>query len=173
MTPVLSGCLDAPPEYQVPDQVPPVIMTDDVQPPTNSLNRPSLNKVPFTVPFRADDGGEGLLAYFVRDIPSGKPGFTNVIDNPAVRINADPRPFAEQTKRSFEFDWNWGSADAGCHTITLILSHESNFNLRNGEVDVIDPTKAARTTWFFELYDSTTTVPSCGDWPAPAMAATP
>jgi hypothetical protein len=174
MTPALSGCLDAPPEYRVPDQVPPVIMTDDVLPSTSSVNHPSV-KVDFTVPFRSDDAGEGLLAYFVRDIPSGKPSFGYVIDNPAIRINPDPRPFAEQDNRTFTFPgWTWTSDEAGCHTVTLILSHESNFNLRNGEVDVLEPTKAARTTWFFELSDPTASVsPSCGDWPPPAMAATP
>lgn len=169
MTLALSGCLDAPPEYRVPDQVPPVIMTDDVTPSTSGVNHPSAT-VPFTVPFRADDAGEGLLAYFILDISSGKPKFASVIDHPTIPVNADPRPFAEQEKRTVVFPWNWStSTSAGCHTVTLILSHESNFNTRDGAVDVLEPTKAARVTWFFELADATTSV-SCGDWPPPAMA---
>jgi hypothetical protein len=170
MTPALSGCLDPPPEYQVPDQVPPVIMTDNLVPATSSLNRPNTEPVTFTVPFRADDAGEGLLGYFLVDIPSGKPR----IQTPAVPINADPRPFAEQTDRSFSFPWTWSkTVNPGCHILTLILSHRSNFDTTNGDVDVRDPTKAAYATWFFELSDPSSAVPPCGNWPDPSTGASP
>jgi hypothetical protein len=158
MAPALTGCLDAPPAYQVPDLVPPVIMTDKLDPPTSSLVRPSSRLVKFNVPFRADDAGEGLLAYFILDIPAGNPKFDHVVGNP-VQIVPDPHPFAEQTKRSFDFSWALTNVDVGCHTLTLILSHEGNFDFKTGEVKVKEPTAAAYATWFFELS------PPCGDWP--------
>jgi hypothetical protein len=170
MIPALTGCLDAPPQYQVPEQVPPVITMDTVIPPTSSLNRPSRGVVQFKVPFRADDAGEELRAYFIRDIPSGKPDFTHVLAK-FVSVNADPRPFAEQASRYFEWPWD-NIVDVGCHTVTLILSYASNFNTANGAVEVTEATRAAYVTWFFELPDSTGAA-LCGDWPAPSTVTKP
>ena len=69
------SCIDAPPEYSVPDRMPPVIVAALVVPPTTRIisAASSPGTLTFTVPFRADDSGvgEGLHAHVVRDTDIG------------------------------------------------------------------------------------------------------
>jgi hypothetical protein len=163
-----TGCFDPPPEYSVPIQVPPVVDTASVVPPTTGVTTVTagVDTLTFTVPFRADDGGEEMLAYFVEDIPTTTdPGA--VLAQP-VHIPPDPRPFSEQ-KRSVVWPWAVPKLDSksdptGCHTVTMILSLKSNFTGLYGTTDEL---ATARVTWFLDIRDpnAVSTTSTCGPYP--------
>lgn len=153
---VTTGCFDSPPEYKVADRLPPVISTWGVQPTLTNIVQidPALG-VTFTVPFRSDDAGEDLKAFFIENIPE-QLDFTHIIDEQPVP--ADPRPFAEQTNRYVnEPPWNT-AGKTGCSTVTLILSHASNFT--RGWL-MVDPLDSAQVTWTFEFLDPSGQNPGC------------
>ena len=163
MAPALTGCFDPTPEYTVPDPVPPVIDVSDTKPATTIVYSTNTESVNFNVPFRADDAGETLLAYFIPDIPPrAKPPIANL--EPVI---PDPRPFAEQTGRAVTFNWNWynpPTLDVGCHTMTMILARASNIVTTAGVVDVVDPLEAAQVTWFLALSRASQQA-DCASWP--------
>ncbi|HVU02879.1 MAG TPA: hypothetical protein VHE30_14060 [Polyangiaceae bacterium] len=161
VAPAITACLDTPPEYQAAIPVPPVIETSLVTPSTTAPVIVTGDTIDFTVPFRSDDEGEALVAYFVWDLPTGGDGLDNIINNSVSVVDADPRPFAEQTNREVTFHWPWSSElkpGPGCHSVTMILSHNSNFQIGHGYL-LVDALAAAQVTWFLGLGATGTT---CG-----------
>jgi len=167
MSPALAGCLDPTPEYSVSDRVPPVIQATGVTPSPTDLVRVALTQdvVSFTVPFRSDDAGEPLWAYFVEDIAdeinSMGSGCHTCQSIDVQKVSADPRPFADQEQRSLTGTWAFSTGrPSGCHTVTLILSHLSNFT-RGWQVS--DPLDSAQVTWTVIFQDSDSAWPVCSD----------
>lgn len=151
---VTTGCFDSPPEYKVADRLPPVIDAWGVDPSVTKIVPidPAVG-VNFFVPFRSDDAGEDLSAYFIKDIPR-QLDTTHVIFQ--QRVAADPRPFAEQDRH---IAWSWNTAnETGCATVTLILSHVTNFT--SGWL-MTDPLDSAQVTWTFEFLDPSGQNPGC------------
>jgi hypothetical protein len=173
MAPTLSGCLDPPPEYTVPDPVPPVLIVDQIVPKTTTIVQTNFPTVSFIVPFRADDAGQALYALFVPDMPAGPISTSKAHGGPVV---ADPRPFAEQTGRSVTFPdpgWTWQAdqVSPGCHTMTMILSRLNNldFTTKIGVVTIKDDLATAQITWLLALGPSA----KCGTWPDPGAGSSP
>lgn len=149
VAPAITACLDTPPEYRAAIPVPPVIETSLVTPSTTAPVVVTGSSVDFKVPFRSDDEGEPLIAFFVYDYPTGGNGSENRIIG--VPVDADPRPFAEQTGRVVDYPWAWeNDVKDGCHSVTMILSHRSNFDLLKGYVPT-DALAAAQVSWFLGL----------------------
>ncbi len=159
MLPV-DGCVDAPPDYSVPSLVPPVLITSQIDPATTGVASvpATASTFDFDVPFRADDGGQDLHAYFVIDLdPTKDVSPTSDVDDNAVP--SDPRPFAEQTGREVSEAWQLpDNRPVGCHTITMILSPHDNF-VRSYETR--DPLDAAQVTWFLDFLGPTGAAHSC------------
>jgi hypothetical protein len=156
------GCIDSPPEYSVPDPVPPVLIVSRADPPPTVVTAISQPPVDFNVPFRSDDL-EGLKAYFLLDLQPAEPGVDYQAVQKELPVPADSRPFAEQVNRKVEYPWTWsagGGPAPGCHTMTMILSHVSNFV---EEYVVRDDLDSAQMTWFLNVLspDGTSTPQSC------------
>ncbi|HVW29955.1 MAG TPA: hypothetical protein VHC69_31550 [Polyangiaceae bacterium] len=145
------GCLDSPPQYTEPTPIPPQIFANLAQPPATSLVVTYSSSIDFNIPFRADDDGQQLTAFFIRDIDSdGQSTPVKFIDVPPDPLK---RPFAEQQMPYRSLDWPWGwNADgngtlAGCHTMTVIITNPSNFRIDATPDDL----PVARLTWFLWL----------------------
>lgn len=161
----LAGCLDDPPEYAVADRVPPVIVASGVQPvltgivPIDSTQL----QIPFTVPFRCDDAGERLKAFVVKDIPQQiavtPSSCVTCVSLDEPEISPDPRPFADQTDRRLTFTLDTATSQlSSCHTVTLILSRQSNF-IKGWQM--ADPSDGAQVTWVIEVQQSDGAWPGC------------
>jgi hypothetical protein len=152
MTTVAAGCVDPPPQYSAPDLVPPVIITAQVDPPTSTVtNIPAAaTEFPFTVPFRADDGGQDLEVYFVRDLDLNDVASSINLAN--FTLPADSRPFADQLDPPRPpVSWTWGIREprpTGCHTVTMVLSRRNNYR---SFYLTKDETAAAQVTWFLNI----------------------
>ena len=149
-----TACLDAPPEYRVPGRVPPVIIMSGVVPaPRGVLAIDRQTEIDFRVPFRSEDAGEDLAGFFVLDPPAQAASFQAVIDE--VPVAADPRPFADQETepREVSYRWAWTVRPADCVTVTLVLSHETNFSRA---YDTVDPLDTAEVSWLFDFHDPVT-----------------
>jgi hypothetical protein len=163
----LPGCFDGTPEYSVPSRVPPVMDSAGALPSASDVYRTQASEVDFNVRFRSDDAGERLHVFFVLDLPA------NRVEPPRVQndyfVEPDPAPFDEQTQRSLSYQWTWGSVvSSRCHTMTLILSHESNFS---SSYKVDDELGAAQLTWFLDLSLPGDTGQAC--WPSGIPGALP
>lgn len=173
VVPFTTGCFDAPPEYKVADHLPPVISSWGVTPSLTSINVMTWphGEVQFTVPFRSDDAGEDLKAFFVENIPqqvdyrSPTCQTCDFIDE--IPVPADPRPFAEQKNRLVSLPSWPTTGKIGCSTVTMILSHETNF-IRGWQMR--DSLDSAQVTWIFDFLDQAGTSPGCG---AAAAGVTP
>lgn len=153
---MLAGCLDPPPTYEAAERLPPVIQSWGVEP---TLTRivpiaATEEQVVFTVPFRSDDAGEPLKAFFIENIPQ-QVDFRFIIEEKPVA--ADPRPFSEQVDREVSFSWVT-IGRTGCSTVTMLLSHASNFT-RGWQMT--DPLDSAQVTWTLEFLDSSGTSQGC------------
>jgi hypothetical protein len=150
------GCVDSPPQYTEPARIPPVIVMDQVQPSPTSIYITPTHQVQFDIPFRADDAGRKLVARFVLDIEIGAPESVK-----QVNIAPDPmgRPFAEQgLDRVVDYKWPWNDSNAGCHTMTAIISDVNNFTDIGGVTS--DDLDEARVTWFLWLQNGSDPVPT-------------
>jgi hypothetical protein len=147
-----AGCVDPPPQYSAPDLMPPVIIGAQVDPPTATVtNIPAAaQEFPFTVPFRADDGGQEIVAWFVRDLDLNDVAKSIILTT--VYPPGDPRPFAEQlTPPRSAVAWTWKLPEprpTGCHTVTMILSRINNYR---SLYLTKDETAAAQVTWFLNI----------------------
>lgn len=150
-----SGCLDSPPTYQRPDQIPPFIIDAQVTPDLTALVQldPGMAQE-FVVPFRSVDVGEALEANLYIDRNPGAPGSWRVQQD----VPASSTTFEEERPPVVVNFTPRAALDApGCHTLTLIIAHESQWDY----VDVpeapnpirlpIDDTQAASVTWWLEV----------------------
>ena len=155
-SPVLStGCLVAEaPEYGAPEQTPPFINTTLVTPPLFVvLEARPRETIQLTVPFRSEDAGEALTASLWLDynMPNQDPQG----DHEKAPASLD------DLDRSVTISWGPNSVPSGCHTLTLLLMHDSSYD------DVLDlpkegrDTDVASVTWIVNKLDSA--VPAPGD----------
>ena len=148
------GCIDPPPEYSAPERLPPVILTTGIDPPVTKVATISLQaqQVTFDVPFRSDDAGEDLSAFFVLDIATTQDIDYSLVKRQVKPVPADPRPFLEQDGRHVTGTWgplgDDSSRPSGCHTMTMILSHLSNFG---EQYETSDPLDVAQVTWWLDI----------------------
>jgi hypothetical protein len=140
----LPGCFDAPPEYSVPERLPPILDEASAAPPMNTLYESKLQTpTDLRIPFRSDTSEEELQAAFIVDADSGHE-VTLFIDK------------AGPGDTQFECKANW-PVDPGCHTITVRASYVRNFG---DNTTVKDPSLATEATWF-ALYGSVMPTVDC------------
>lgn len=152
-----AGCLDSPPQYKEPTRIPPQIMSNGVYPPLTSLYVTESQSIDFTIQLRADDAGQRLVSRFVVDLEIGNHALQQIVEIPP---DPEGRPFELQDKqpgsplaaRSFTYTWNWIEMEVppGCHTMTAIISDQSNIK---DAVTSLEPSQEARATWFLWLRD--------------------
>jgi hypothetical protein len=152
---MLIGCLDTPPSYSKPDQVPPFIIDGQVTPDLTAVVQLQAGvEQEFVVPFRSVDVGEDLQANVYLDRDPGQPGNWRITQ----AVPASPGAFDED-RPPVVFSFRSNALDGpGCHTLTFILAHESQWDfvaLQGGNpISLpIDDTKAATVTWWLEITD--------------------
>jgi hypothetical protein len=170
-----AGCVDATPTYTAPVQSPPIILGNQVTPPTHKvqtviLKSPPPTTVSLRVPFRSIDAGEGLVAIFWVDWDPTQP--LNRQRPIARGVRADSSPLDEQN-REVTFDWEASTnpPGPGCRTVTMVLSHASNYPIDPengifvpGLLPPIDVNDIAQVTWFFDVQDPSDPSPSPVCW---------
>lgn len=141
---MLFGCLDEPPTYVAPDQIPPFIITSQVTPSPNAVFvMEEGSRMEIDVPFRSEDLGERVRAIVVMDLAPGEAPSTIVdeFDEPASTFDDDSRSFSAPVRII---------GTAGCHSVTLLASQSSTDILENynGADDRI-----ASLTWWVNVLD--------------------
>lgn len=132
-----TGCFDAPPEYSVPERVPPILDEAGATPPITSLYAPEGSRFDLSMPFRVSATEAEVQAIFIVDSKSG----AEVQLCPNFRAPGDTR---------LECRDAWTIVSPGCHTITVRASYQGNFD--DGFVPK-DPSLATEATWFASLED--------------------
>jgi hypothetical protein len=149
----LSGCITEPPTYEDSQRIPPFIVADKVEPPLSVINRLPAGTTDTTVQvwFFSEDLGDSVRALAYVDL---RPGESRVTADDVRDI--PPSSFDEM--RSVELDVS--TLSAGCHTVTVVLTHRSNLTAKN---EVSNKDLAARAVWWFEvpLTDSDTLLKTC------------
>lgn len=171
---VVSSCIVAdPPTYTDPTQTRPALNAYSATPQVFQvlvIQLPTTTAPSFTVPVRSEDNGEGLNANLIVDY-----GSTNAFRAASTRVA--PASFNDDTDRFITLTWAAvNQAAPGCHTVTLIVAHESTFP---NDFDTLDPLLASKdaallTWWLNLLPDSTkqqmtTTVVGCPSQQPTAM----
>jgi hypothetical protein len=140
---VSTGCLAEPPTFEPRGQIPPFILAGRVEPPLGSVYE---GEAPFSinVPFRSEDVGFDLQARLYLDLLPGA-------GSGAADVSVDlPAGIFEDQDRYVET--NWIRSDAGCHSLTLILTYERNYGVRSALP--LDDTRAARVVWWLNMGDA-------------------
>jgi hypothetical protein len=142
------GCLDTPPTYEAETQIPPFIISAMVQPPLGSVYPMSIeDQLRIVVPFLSEDLGESLVGYILVDERAGP-----VAPSPAVGPFFQPPSTFSDTTRSVSEDFTLPTGLAvGCHTVTLVLTYESNMSLGVP----LDEYRTARAVWWVNILGST------------------
>jgi len=156
-----TACVDAPPTYTAPEQTPPIILGNLVDPPTVSVVPVTAGtKQTLTVPFRSVDAGDFLYAILWHDLEPGQSQEEKnaLIIRPLVLKEASV-PLDEQQGRAASFVWE--ANPVGCRTVTMAISHSKNYPINPeggvfepGHLPPIDPNDIAQVTWFFDVQAS-------------------
>ena len=149
-----SACLDEPPTFAPRGQIPPFIIGGQVEPPLGAIYEGPLESLPINVPFRSEDANYVLQARLYLDLVPGTGRRSPDLVEPI------PASIFEDTSRSVQMEWGGGELD-GCHSLTLILTWEENFDNASGLPR--DDTRAARVVWWVNGDDvaGTATLSSC------------
>jgi len=160
---LISSCVVAdPPTYTDPTQTRPALNAFLATPPifqVLTVQLPSTSTPTFTVPVRSEDNGERLIANFFIDYGSPTASFVgDVIVNPAT--------FVDDSDRFITFVWqSLNSQLPGCHTMTLIVAHQSSYtrDTQTPDKNLALKDVALMTWWLNLLPDPTkeTTVVGC------------
>jgi hypothetical protein len=156
-----AGCLDAPPTYSAPVQSAPIILGNQVDPPTHVVQPVILTSKPFnktlTVPFRSIDGGEDLVAVLWVDYDPNE--LEERWEDARGGIPADSRPLDEQLGRAVTFEWD-AARFLGCRSVTVHVAHESTYPIdpktgtfEPGKLPAKDQFDIGQVTWFFDVQD--------------------
>jgi hypothetical protein len=148
-----TACLDDPPTFAPRDQIPPFIIAAQVVPPINLIyTDPSGFSV--NAPFRSEDVNIDLIARLYLDL---RPGVARASHGGQQPV---PAGILEDDTRSVTVDFVEQIPD-GCHSITLILTYENNFN--GITLLPTDDTRAARVVWWLNIgdIDGDTPMSSC------------
>jgi len=136
----LPSCLvDDPPAYTAPQRTAPRIVGTHADPPLNKVIVINENEtLNFDVPVISEDAGELVSAILLLDYDGGP--FA-----PIWPANLPPATF-DDGERSLHLIWTVGRGmAAGCHRVTLRVSHASNFA---SGYEVIDKTDLDEVYWF-------------------------
>jgi len=138
-----SCIVSEPAEYGVAKQTPPFLDAKNAAPSVLHTHKLSLgDKVLVNVPFRSEDAGEELRALLWLD--KGVIGKTTLLNFREI-----PPGKPEDNKRSIDIP-----ADiqvAGCHSMSLVVTHRSNLDKDNNEPVNDDDT--AILTWWLNVDD--------------------
>lgn len=142
----MSGCLiDDPPPYPVATQTSPQLAYHDALPLLDQVIVAKTNDIiDFTIPVTSEDAGDTLHAFLLLDYAGG----------PSLSLDATslaPSTF-DQGPREITLKWIVGlgmGADfkAGCHRLTLRVSHQLNIDI-NRVPEVFDAGDLAEAYWW-------------------------
>ena len=151
-----TGCLVADaPNYGPPEQRPPVINAQEVIPTPFALivvASATAPAIPITVPVRSEDAGEPLTGLLYVDYGLEKQWFWDQDPIPPGSFDELDRSY----NTTFQLD---SRVTPGCHTLTVFITHESNFD---GEKDIIIDSRnfdVASVTWWMNVMPADPTAP--------------
>jgi hypothetical protein len=147
------SCLADPPTFAPRGQIPPFIVAGQVEPPLSAIYRGPI-PIPINVPFRSEDANVDLEARLYLDLVPGTARAFQAVEPLAV-----PAGIYADSSRSVLMDWT--QALVGCHSLTLIITYEKNFDNLSGLPR--DDSRAARVVWWLNVGDvnGDVTVASC------------
>lgn len=153
------------PQFQFPTISAPILIAEEPDP-RNLIVFDTARQLTSTIPIVAHVQSED----FDQDHQDGEPLETEILFDYGVPNGAQPFALLEPEEnitpahladgnRFIDISWVPPESLYGCHTITLVVSHE----LVNG--CPVDPADAAQVTWFLKLCDSTLPGPQgdCSD----------
>jgi hypothetical protein len=158
-----AGCIVAdPPDSSDPEKTPPVLLLGQADPSVYQLQVLSKSsgettRVPINVPVRSEDAGDPLIAalYLNWDTPGQESTF---VQGTQRRLEAST---FDDTGRSVATEWDYHAA-TGCKQLTLIVTHETNFDWLGSSY--VNPADIAIAVWFFYIragQSDTNDVTSC------------
>jgi len=159
---MFTGCLVAdPPLHEAPEKTPPILDLARAIPLVTQVQRVSTTDVVpelhFSVPVRSEDQGDQLLALFFLN-------FGEASQSPQLPITRVASGSFEDESRSIEKSWNYAGMSQGCHQLTLMVTHESNFDLVTFEA--VDKSDLAIASWWVGVNDEPTGSVSLHDCPS-------
>jgi len=144
-----NACLVAdPPQYDEPERTPPFLDLVAATPSPNRVivrNRNVSSLVNFDVPVRSEDNGDPLSFALHLDY--------SFETSSALLYNESPAGAFEDEGRSIQFPWTIkGDVEDGCHQLTLLVAHKSNWDLTQSRPHVINGQgDTAMATWWLNL----------------------
>ena len=144
-----NACLVAdPPQYDEPERTPPFLDLVAAIPSPNRVivrDRNVSSVVNFDVPVRSEDNGDPLSYALHRNY-----SFETAR---VLYQNEFPAGAFEDLGRSIQFPWTIkGEIEDGCHQLTLLVAHSSNWNLAESRPDVIKgKDDTAMATWWLNM----------------------
>jgi hypothetical protein len=155
------GCLESPANYEARTQIPPFVISSAVSPRLDTLVRlePGADMDIF-VPFRSEDLGEDVIGWVYVDAVNGITNSRRL--RTEFRIPASGFDDPDRAIRG-RVPLRLAASDAGCHTVTLILTQEGNFSINQR----IDESVVASVVWWVHIEDmnegtvSAATLASC------------
>lgn len=150
---MLNACLvDDPPEYRAGGRrTPPVLQLNESAPsvlyPIEVRRDDGIGTLDLSVPVRSEDAGDNLLAVLFFDYG------TRCDQRDIVELPARTFDVARTIKTTFSY----GSLTVtGCHTLTLVVFHESNLTFGQGAcLSSADPSDVALATWWVSVDPAT------------------
>ncbi len=171
---VVSSCIVAdPPTYTDPVQTRPALNAFLATPVVFQqlvIQLPATTAPTFTVPVQSEDNGERLFANFFLDYQAQAAKASLF---PLGEVNVPPASFNDDTDRSITFVWSGvNTPPPGCHTLTMIVAHESTYVLNTSTPDRALALKdAALMTWWLNLLPDPTITPPPTLVPCPSQQA--
>jgi hypothetical protein len=169
---LMAACLDSAPNYGSGVQILPVFLSSRVDPPLHLIYEG--DRLPgVSAPFRSEDNGETLVAFLVLDFePSDLSSDIEASESDGRRrlvLAVDETLRASNyadTSRSVEFLRYAGAVVPGCHSLTLMLTHRSNWDFEAALPANLD--RVSSLVWWVNVGpDRTeTTIASC---PTPSL----
>jgi hypothetical protein len=157
------GCLYTPADYEARTQIPPFVVASEVTPRLDSLVRLEPGEeMEIFVPFRSEDLGENVLGFLYLDAVNGIANSRRL--RPEFQIPASSFDNLDRAVRG-KFSLRLAASEAGCHTVTLILTQEGNFGINRN----LNESVAASVVWWVNVEDtsqgtvSAATLASCPD----------
>lgn len=142
-----SACLvDDPPPYAAPRKTPPRLDTTNAQPLLDQVIVANSGDIlEFSVPITSEDAGDDLFGILLLNYAGegSVPTWLNGIPLPASTLD-DPTP------RILKLVWTIAPMKAGCHRVTLRVTHTSNLS-RVKPVEVNDRSDLAEAYWFANI----------------------
>src|SRR5882724_7980968 len=96
----------------------------------------------FSIPVASEDAGDDLSAILVLDYNGGSVGS---LSGEAIRPST-----LDDTTRSVSLDWNVDRVTAGCHRVTLRVTHHANLDGNHGP-EVFNTADLAEAYWWANI----------------------